>query len=189
MSWSGRGPDGRRGYHHGNLREALIQAALDLIAAQRLYCRPRSPASPRSCVLLLSRDCVLLPREPIGLETYCHRAQSGGQSRLHCGNASNVGFNRPLRPRLGPPKDNGVGLIVSPVSGYYTGDRPSPASQSGRRTGSLKLSVIVSVYNEVVSLSIILNRIVAAIPYVEKEIIVVDDCSTDRTAAGRARED
>ncbi len=32
MSWSGRGADGRRGYHHGNLREALIQAALDLIA-------------------------------------------------------------------------------------------------------------------------------------------------------------
>jgi AcrR family transcriptional regulator len=32
MSWSGRGSDGRRGYHHGNLREALIQAALDLIA-------------------------------------------------------------------------------------------------------------------------------------------------------------
>ena len=33
MSWSkqGRGK-GRRGYHHGNLREALISAALDLIA-------------------------------------------------------------------------------------------------------------------------------------------------------------
>ena len=31
MSWSGR-PGGRRGYHHGNLREALIEAALDLIA-------------------------------------------------------------------------------------------------------------------------------------------------------------
>ena len=30
MSWSGNG--GRRGYHHGNLREALIRAALDLIA-------------------------------------------------------------------------------------------------------------------------------------------------------------
>lgn len=30
MSWSG--PGGRRGYHHGNLREALIKAALDLIA-------------------------------------------------------------------------------------------------------------------------------------------------------------
>jgi AcrR family transcriptional regulator len=32
MNWSGDGPGGRRGYHHGNLREALIQAALDLIA-------------------------------------------------------------------------------------------------------------------------------------------------------------
>ncbi|HEY2541313.1 MAG TPA: TetR/AcrR family transcriptional regulator [Stellaceae bacterium] len=32
MSWSGRGQDGRRSYHHGNLREALIEAALELIA-------------------------------------------------------------------------------------------------------------------------------------------------------------
>ena len=37
MSWSkhGSGPgagEGRRGYHHGNLREALIRAALELIA-------------------------------------------------------------------------------------------------------------------------------------------------------------
>lgn len=31
MSWSGQGDRGRRGYHHGNLREALIAAALDLI--------------------------------------------------------------------------------------------------------------------------------------------------------------
>ncbi len=30
MDWSGSG--GRRGYHHGNLREALVRAALDLIA-------------------------------------------------------------------------------------------------------------------------------------------------------------
>jgi AcrR family transcriptional regulator len=33
MSWSKRGDgDRRRGYHHGNLREALIRGALDLIA-------------------------------------------------------------------------------------------------------------------------------------------------------------
>lgn len=33
MNWKNRGHgDGRRGYHHGNLREALIQGALDLIA-------------------------------------------------------------------------------------------------------------------------------------------------------------
>lgn len=32
MSWHrDRAPGGRRGYHHGNLREALVEAALDLI--------------------------------------------------------------------------------------------------------------------------------------------------------------
>jgi glycosyltransferase involved in cell wall biosynthesis len=54
--------------------------------------------------------------------------------------------------------------------------------QSRGRTGPLRLSVVVPVYNEVASLPIILNRIIAALPYVEKEIIVVDDCSTDGTA-------
>lgn len=32
MSWTGRGGHERRGYHHGNLREALIEATLALIA-------------------------------------------------------------------------------------------------------------------------------------------------------------
>jgi glycosyltransferase involved in cell wall biosynthesis len=57
-----------------------------------------------------------------------------------------------------------------------------PAPQPGGRTGPLRLSIIVPVYNEVVSLPVILNRVVAALPFVEKEIIVVDDCSTDGTA-------
>lgn len=34
MSWSKTGREGQRGYHHGNLREALIHAALELIAAK-----------------------------------------------------------------------------------------------------------------------------------------------------------
>ena len=34
MSWHKDGPGGRRGYHHGNLREALIKAALDLISTK-----------------------------------------------------------------------------------------------------------------------------------------------------------
>ena len=29
MSWSKLGPGGPRGYHHGNLKEALIRAALE----------------------------------------------------------------------------------------------------------------------------------------------------------------
>jgi len=32
MSWSKHPGEGRRGYHHGNLREALVRAALALIA-------------------------------------------------------------------------------------------------------------------------------------------------------------
>jgi AcrR family transcriptional regulator len=32
MTWHKQGPGGRRGYHHGNLREALVKAALDLIS-------------------------------------------------------------------------------------------------------------------------------------------------------------
>jgi AcrR family transcriptional regulator len=32
MGWKRDGSGGRRGYHHGNLREALVNAALDLIA-------------------------------------------------------------------------------------------------------------------------------------------------------------
>jgi len=47
----------------------------------------------------------------------------------------------------------------------------------------LKLSVVVPVFNEVNSLPIILNRVVKAIAQVDKEIIVVDDCSTDGTTA------
>lgn len=34
MSWSDPRDSGRRGYHHGNLREALVDAALELIAAK-----------------------------------------------------------------------------------------------------------------------------------------------------------
>jgi len=32
MTWGRRGPHGPRGYHHGNLKEALVRAALELIA-------------------------------------------------------------------------------------------------------------------------------------------------------------
>jgi glycosyltransferase involved in cell wall biosynthesis len=55
---------------------------------------------------------------------------------------------------------------------------PDTAQHDGWR-----LSVVVPVYNEAVSLPLILNRVIGAIPQVEKEIIVVDDCSTDGTAA------
>ena len=76
------------------------------------------------------------------------------------------------------PNDNGR-LIVCRVAGYRD-TLPGPP-HSGEPTDRLKLSVIIPVFNEVTSLAIILNRVVAAIPSVEKEIIVVDDASTDGT--------
>jgi glycosyltransferase involved in cell wall biosynthesis len=47
------------------------------------------------------------------------------------------------------------------------------------REQEMKLSIIVPVYNELASLPLILNKVVLALPGVEKEIIIVDDCSTD----------
>jgi len=45
----------------------------------------------------------------------------------------------------------------------------------------VKLSVIVPVFNESQYLPRILNKVVVALPGVQKEIIIVDDCSTDGT--------
>ncbi len=47
----------------------------------------------------------------------------------------------------------------------------------------MKLSVIIPAYNERDTIAACLARVVAALPEVEKEIIVVDDCSTDGTRA------
>jgi glycosyltransferase involved in cell wall biosynthesis len=55
----------------------------------------------------------------------------------------------------------------------------SPATPSG-----LRLSVIVPVYNEVGTVRTLLERVLA-VP-IPKEVIVVDDCSTDGTAAALA---
>ncbi len=52
-------------------------------------------------------------------------------------------------------------------------------SAPGRPAGAFRLSVLIPVYNEVSSIREVLER-VSRVP-VEKEIIVVDDCSTDGT--------
>jgi glycosyltransferase involved in cell wall biosynthesis len=45
----------------------------------------------------------------------------------------------------------------------------------------MKLSIVIPVYNEVHSLPLILNKVVLSLPQVEKEIILIDDCSQDGT--------
>jgi hypothetical protein len=68
MSWTRQGgPSGPRSYHHGNLKETLIQAALALIAqkglagvtfAEAARWAGVSPAAPyRDCFAVWSRHC------------------------------------------------------------------------------------------------------------------------------------
>ncbi len=45
----------------------------------------------------------------------------------------------------------------------------------------MKLSVIIPAYNERHTIAACLVRVVASIPHVEKEIVIVDDCSRDGT--------
>ena len=45
----------------------------------------------------------------------------------------------------------------------------------------MTLSVVIPVFNEVRSLPLILAKVVAALPAVGKQIIIVDDCSVDGT--------
>ena len=45
----------------------------------------------------------------------------------------------------------------------------------------MKLSVVIPAYNERTTIGPCLLRVIAALPAVEKEILVVDDCSTDGT--------
>ena len=75
MSWhKDRGPGERRGYHHGNLREALIEAALDAHfreGARRLHVR-RGGARGRRL------SCRALPPFPRPRRAYRRR----GQARL-----------------------------------------------------------------------------------------------------------
>jgi glycosyltransferase involved in cell wall biosynthesis len=45
----------------------------------------------------------------------------------------------------------------------------------------MKLSVIIPVYNEIHTLDTILAKVIETLPEIKKEIILVDDCSTDGT--------
>lgn len=57
----------------------------------------------------------------------------------------------------------------------------NPGALLKKKECRVKLSVVVPVYNEVRFLPVILNKVVSCLPEVEKEIILVDDCSSDGT--------
>ncbi|MEM7171214.1 MAG: TetR/AcrR family transcriptional regulator [Pseudomonadota bacterium] len=85
MSWS-RDQRGRRGYHHGNLREALIQAALDLIAdkgtggftfAEAARAAGVSPAAPYRH--FRDRDALMAGIAQQGFERFAQQLEAAWQ--------------------------------------------------------------------------------------------------------------
>lgn len=85
MSWS-RDQRGRRGYHHGNLREALIQAALDLIAdkgtggftfAEAARAAGVSPAAPYRH--FRDRDALMAGIAQQGFERFAEQLEAAWQ--------------------------------------------------------------------------------------------------------------
>lgn len=72
--------------------------------------------------------------------------------------------------------------VVKPSTGQQSGQ---PAAQNGivSVTNIKKLSIIIPVYNEAETISLILDRIhdVKLIKNIEKEVIIVNDCSVDNT--------
>jgi glycosyltransferase involved in cell wall biosynthesis len=84
-------------------------------------------------------------------------------------------------PRCGPvtvrfSSENGLCRNVYPTYIARTRKCPDTALQAG---GTVKLSIVMPVYNERETLTIILERVLA-VPF-EKEVIIVNDCSTDNS--------
>src|SRR5262245_64624981 len=97
MSWSRHGRGGRRGYHHGNLREALIGAALDLISqkgpagftfAEAARQAGVSPAAPYRH--FRDRDALIADVAHQGFERFGQRLADRKSTRL---NSSHLGIS------------------------------------------------------------------------------------------------
>src|SRR5215813_88852 len=85
MSWSrGDASTGRRGYHHGNLREALVRAALDLIAEKGIAgftladaARAAGVSSAAPYRHFRDRDALLADVERRGFELFEQKLSAG----------------------------------------------------------------------------------------------------------------
>ena len=77
--------------------------------------------------------------------------------------------------------------MVLGVAGFEPSGQPSPAGRagngtSGRVSSHPTVSVVIPVYNEMRTLAELLKRVVAV--DFPKEIVIVDDCSTDGSGGG-----
>jgi glycosyltransferase involved in cell wall biosynthesis len=74
--------------------------------------------------------------------------------------------------------------IVTMLPPLFAVQDSRPAIQPRRASpNSMRLSVLIPVYNERHTIARMLSAVCVALPAVEKEIIIVDDCSTDGTTS------
>ncbi|MCC7253401.1 TetR/AcrR family transcriptional regulator [Hyphomicrobium sp.] len=143
MTWhKDRGPGERRGYHHGNLREALIAAALDLIRekgpagftfAEAARAAGVSPAAPYRH--FRDRDALLADVAKRGFETFTQaltRAWDGGRPNPR------EAFNRLGAAYLGFASKEPAYFSAMFESGLSLSDYPEVRAEGDRAFGVLR---------------------------------------------------
>ncbi len=143
MSWhKDRGPGERRGYHHGNLREALIEAALDLIRekgpagftfAEAARSAGVSPAAPYRH--FRDRDALLADIAKRGFEAFTRalaQAWDGGRPNPR------EAFNRLGAAYLAFARDEPAYFSAMFESGVSLSDYPEVRTEGDRAFAVLR---------------------------------------------------
>ncbi len=135
MTWHKGGPGARRGYHHGNLREALIAAALDLISkkgpagftfADAARAAGVSPAAPYRH--FRDRDALMADVARRGFEGFADALTA----RLGRRQAEPTHRVRARRARLPRVRAQGAGAVLRHVRVGHLGRRLSGSARGGR---------------------------------------------------------
>lgn len=143
MSWGRQDePGGKRGYHHGNLREALIKAALDLISekgpagfsfAEAARAAGVSPAAPYRH--FRDRDALLADVARQGFQTFASALEAAWAN----GEPSpRVAFERVGRAYLGFARQEPAYFAAMFESGLAGTDYPEMAVEGERAFGVLR---------------------------------------------------
>jgi AcrR family transcriptional regulator len=142
MTWHKGGPGGRRSYHHGNLREALIAAALDLISkkgpagftfADAARAAGVSPAAPYRH--FRDRDALMADVARRGFESFAEaltRAWDGGKP------APRTAFERVGQAYLAFARTEPALFSAMFESGLSVGDHPELRDAGDRAFGVLR---------------------------------------------------
>lgn len=140
MSWSKNGES--RGYHHGNLREALIKAALDLIAEKGIAGATFAEAARRAGVSpaapyrhFRDRDELLAAAAAAGFERFARALEAGWQGGTP---TPQEAYERMGRAYLDFARENPSDYVAMFESGLPAEAHPALAQASQRAFSVLR---------------------------------------------------